>query len=74
MYQLIGAILLEGMKMWNEERRNRFKTRYYNILQDIEKSTNAKGEGYSDVNIYEAKKEHEIFLKAYYSEVMEQNK
>lgn len=66
---IIAAILLEGMKAWNEERRTRFADRFYSILKQLKDAENATGTNRVDYDIEVAEQEKEIFLQAYYEEV-----
>ena len=70
---LLGPIVLEGMKIWSEERRTRFKDKYHDILTRLEEAHNANGSDYFDSVIDFTDAELRIFMEAYYSELQKAN-
>lgn len=70
---LIGNIIHEGMKLWNEERRTRFMDEHFEILAKLKNAENAQGSDYCDAEIDLLKEELETFLCAYHSELSEYN-
>ncbi|MGB0452567.1 MAG: hypothetical protein ACPGJV_02550 [Bacteriovoracaceae bacterium] len=74
MINLIGEIILEGLKAWNEERRTRFKDKHQAILKRIDNAVNATGEDYYDSEVDLSEEELETFMKSYLSEVKSINK
>ena len=71
---ILGGIVQEGMKAWNEERRTRFMDRHHDILERLNNAENAQGEDYSDAELNLAQEELATFLTAYHSELSAHNK
>lgn len=65
---LIGSIVLEGVKAWNEERRTRFMDEYHELLTKISKAE-SDYENWDDYEISTLYEKLEIFLKAYRKEI-----
>jgi hypothetical protein len=70
---IIGEIIHEGMEMWSEERRTRFKDKYHDILSKLDTFRNRQPKDWIDSDIELAEQELETFLKAYASEVKNEN-
>lgn len=70
---VLGEIVVEGMKGWNEKRRTRFKDQYHDILTRLDRYRNRTPDNWIDSDIELAEQELETFLKAYASEVKSEN-
>lgn len=70
---IIGEIVLEGMKGWNEKRRTRFKDKYHRILTNLEKAKSQTPDRWIDSEIDILVVKLEIFLKAYKTELENEN-
>lgn len=73
MLELIFPIVLEGLKIFKEERRTRIEDKYFDILEAIRRSENATGSSYSDSSIDINTEKLSNFLKAYALELRDQN-
>lgn len=62
---LIGGIILEGMKGWNESRRARFSAKYENVLDRLNAAENAQRPEYTDAELMLSQEDLEKFLEAY---------
>lgn len=72
-FALIVPLLLEGLKVFGEERRTRFKDKYHKHLKRISEAE-ASSDSYTDVEIDLAKESLKIFLKAFEGELSDHNK
>ena len=70
---IIGQIILEGMKAWNESRRTRFKKEHLKLLQAVSDAENQHFPDHTDDEEGLAKEELKNFLKAYLAEVVAHN-
>ena len=70
---ILGEIVLEGMKGWSEKRRTRFKDQYHEILTRLDSYRNKTPDNWIDSDIEIGEQELETFLKAYASEVRNEN-
>lgn len=70
---LILPIILEGMKIFSRERKNRFVNKHHKILERINNAENAKPPSYSDAELGLAREELETFIKAFHHELKEHN-
>ena len=66
---IVGQILLEGMKLWSDERKHRFQKRYLKTLEKIDNEENLLNPDYNDARLMLAKQELDRFYKAYYEEI-----
>ena len=66
---VIAALLLEGMKAWNEERRTRFMAEHHELMTKIEVLKSRTGKDWIDSDLAVAKRDLELFIKAYAKEV-----
>lgn len=66
---LIGNILLEGMKVFREERRKALLKEYHEAMTELNEAKGAKFPNYSDVRIVKADQRLKTFLEAYYVEL-----
>jgi len=73
MFKLIGDIVLEGLKTFNEERRTRFMDDHHEIITELNRAKNDLTEGYSDDAIMIAKKDLMLFMQSYYTELKGHN-
>lgn len=67
--ETITGILFEGMKLWNEKRRDRFMKKHHKILEKITNAQNETYPDYNDARLNLAEEELENFLTAYYHEI-----
>ncbi|MDD0852976.1 hypothetical protein HBN50_07705 [Halobacteriovorax sp. GB3] len=66
---IIGELLVEGTKAWNEERRTRYLDKYHDILKRLNHAENRPIGEYTDYDVAIIKEELETFLKAYVGEL-----
>lgn len=66
---ILGEIVLEGMKAWNESRRTRFADQYHDILTALDKARNRPADNWMDSEIDWYEEKLETFLKAYAQEL-----
>jgi hypothetical protein len=74
MTELVAGIILEGLKIFKEERRYRFKTKYYKTLSKINDLKSEVPPEYTDLEMDELQDELEILLKVFYDELKAHNK
>ncbi len=74
MSKLIAGIILEGMKIWSVERRLAFQNKHYEVLKRVVDAENDQFPIYTDAELALAKQEEEIFLEAYYKEMISHRK
>ena len=75
-FTLVVPLLLEGLKVFGEERRTRFKDKYYKHIKTVAHMMalmNTEGSSYTDTDLCNAEKSLKLFLKAYKSELMNHN-
>lgn len=70
---ILGQIVLEGMKGWNEDRRTRFVDQYHDILSALDNAKNKPPGNYMDSEIDWFEQKLETFLKAYARELESEN-
>lgn len=68
-FTLISKIVLEGLELWSSERKHKFQKKYYYTLERLALAEDAQYPNYTDANVMLSKRELEIFLEAYYTEV-----
>lgn len=73
MWEIVGGIVYEGVKLWSEERRTRFMDEYKDILDRITDASNAKVPEYTDAEYDLAEQERVNFLKAFHTELKAHN-
>ena len=71
---VIGGIILEGMKLWSQERKHKFMNEYHEILTLIDEAKRREIGDYTDAENDVLKREFKIFLEAYRRELMTHNK
>lgn len=73
MWTLIAGIVLEGLKVFSEERRTRFMDEYHDIITEIESAKTDRSDNYTDARIDVGKKRKKLFLEAYHKELKAHN-
>lgn len=73
MFEMIGGIILEGLKTFNEERRTRFMDKYHDIITRLKDAENDTTSEYTDAAIDIPEEEKLNFLMAYKSELQGHN-
>ena len=69
METIVASIVLEGLKLWSEERRTRFMDEHHELIQDLRKAENDQTSNYSDAAIDLAEEALQDFYKAYHAEL-----
>lgn len=70
---LFAPIILEGLKVFREERRTRIEDEYHDILKALTRAKNKQGFYYSDSEIDRLNLKLKDFLKAYANQLKEHN-
>jgi hypothetical protein len=65
---LIGSIVLEGVKLWSEERRTRFLDEYHDLITKLNQAESDYS-AWSDFEVSRLTKDLELFLQAYKTEI-----
>ncbi len=73
MLDLIFPIVLEGLKVFKEERRTRIEDEFHDLIKALRKAENAKGDWYFDGEIDIAQERLNDFLRAYHTQLKEHN-
>lgn len=66
---LVGEILVEGMKLFREERKKALLKSYHEAMNELNEARNAKFPNYSDVRVAKAQQRLRAFLEAYMVEL-----
>lgn len=69
MLEIVGGIILEGLKIFPDERRRYYERRYYQLLKEEQDALNAVYPYYSDHAVQTVQKEIKIFTTAYQAEL-----
>ena len=73
MFELIGGIVLEGLKVFGEERRTRIMDKYSGLITALRQAENAGFKTYTDADIDIIDEKIYDFLTAYKKELVEFN-
>lgn len=68
MPEVIAQIILQGMKIFSEERRRHLSSEYLGLLQAVKDAENAQAPDYNDAQLALAVEARDNFLRAYQTE------
>jgi len=73
MFELIAGVVLEGLKVFGEERRTRFSDDHHDLIEALRKAENEGIDSYTDIDVDLLEEKIYDFLKVYHKELKEFN-